>query len=84
MVWCGSYVHNNLTQLMKSFNYDARKCRQREGICGALSMLKTERIACADPMGMFISVMAGMSTFHPEANPSLTSVCFLELDFFDG
>ena len=40
-------IHNNLTQLMKSFNYDAH------------------------PMGMFISVIAGMSTFHPEANPSL-------------
>jgi len=40
-------MHNNLTQLMKSFNYDAH------------------------PMGMFISVIAGMSTFHPEANPSL-------------
>jgi hypothetical protein len=25
----------------------------------------------AHPMGMFISVIAGMSTFHPEANPSL-------------
>ena len=42
-----SVIHNNLSQLMKSFNYDAH------------------------PMGMFISVMAGMSTFHPEANPSL-------------
>jgi len=25
----------------------------------------------AHPMGMFISSMAAMSTFHPEANPSL-------------
>ena len=44
-------IHNNLTQLMKSFNYDAH------------------------PMGMFISVIAGMSTFHPEANPSLQVCC---------
>lgn len=25
----------------------------------------------AHPMGMFISTMAAMSTFHPEANPAL-------------
>lgn len=43
-----TFLHFNLSQLMKSFNYDAH------------------------PMGLFISVMAGMSTFHPEANPSLT------------
>ena len=43
-----TFLHNNLSQLMRSFNYNAH------------------------PMGMFISVMSGMSTFHPEANPSLT------------
>lgn len=25
----------------------------------------------AHPMGMFLSTMASMSTFHPEANPAL-------------
>lgn len=43
-----TFLHFQMSQLMKSFHYDAH------------------------PMGMFISVMAGMSTFHPEANPSLT------------
>ena len=42
-----TFVHSRMTQLMKSFNYDAH------------------------PMGMFISSMAAMSTFHPEANPAL-------------
>eukprot|EP00732_Lithocolla_globosa_P001756 Lithocolla_globosa_v1_NODE_957_length_3033_cov_50.121894.p1 type:complete len:539 gc:universal NODE_957_length_3033_cov_50.121894:2-1618(+) len=43
-----TFLHTNLMQLMKSFNYDAH------------------------PMGMFVSVMSAMSTFHPDANPSLT------------
>ena len=30
----------------------------------------------AHPMGMFISSMAAMSTFHPEANPSLNVLLF--------
>ena len=44
-----TFLHFQVGQLMKNFNYDAH------------------------PMGMFISVMAGMSTFHAEANPSLTN-----------
>ena len=39
-----TYIHDNLTQLMKSFRYDAH------------------------PMGMLVSSIAAMSTFHPEAN----------------
>ena len=42
-----TFVHTRLTELMKTFNYDAH------------------------PMGMFISAMAGMSTFHANANPAL-------------
>ena len=43
-----TYVHSNVQDLMKSFNYDAH------------------------PMGMLISSISAMSTFHPEANPSLS------------
>lgn len=42
-----TFVHSRLTELMKTFNYDAH------------------------PMGMFISAMAAMSTFHANANPAL-------------
>ncbi|KAJ1923715.1 hypothetical protein IWQ60_005691 [Tieghemiomyces parasiticus] len=42
-----TFVHHNLGQLMRSFNYDAH------------------------PMGMFISGISALSTFHPEANPAL-------------
>jgi citrate synthase len=38
-----TYIHENLTQLMKAFRYDAH------------------------PMGMLISSIAALSTFHPEA-----------------
>lgn len=42
-----TFVHTNVCELMKSFNYDAH------------------------PMGMFISCISALSTFHPEANPAL-------------
>ncbi|CAG8511020.1 15068_t:CDS:10 [Funneliformis mosseae] len=42
-----TFVHFNVTQLMRNFNYDAH------------------------PMGLFISGIAAMSTFHPDANPAL-------------
>src|SRR6266511_5684025 len=42
-----TFVHLNVTELMRKFNYDAH------------------------PMGMFISGIAAMSTFHPDANPAL-------------
>lgn len=42
-----TFVHSRLTEMMKTFNYDAH------------------------PMGMFISAMAAMSTFHANANPAL-------------
>jgi citrate synthase len=42
-----TFVHSRLTEMMKTFNYDAH------------------------PMGMFISSMAAMSTFHANANPAL-------------
>ncbi|KAG9292443.1 hypothetical protein G9A89_015313 [Geosiphon pyriformis] len=42
-----TFVHFNVTELTRNFNYDAH------------------------PMGMFISSIAAMSTFHPDANPAL-------------
>ena len=42
-----TFHHIELTNMMKSFRYDAH------------------------PMGMFVSTMAALSTFHPEANPAL-------------
>ncbi|CAG8504071.1 9501_t:CDS:2 [Paraglomus brasilianum] len=42
-----TFVHFNVSELMRNFNYDAH------------------------PMGMFISGIAAMSTFHPDANPAL-------------
>ncbi|KAJ1974899.1 hypothetical protein H4R34_004543, partial [Dimargaris verticillata] len=42
-----TFVHIQMANLMRSFNYDAH------------------------PMGMFISGMSALSTFHPEANPAL-------------
>eukprot|EP00019_Armaparvus_languidus_P007696 CAMPEP_0168590656 /NCGR_PEP_ID=MMETSP0420-20121227/6687_1 /TAXON_ID=498008 /ORGANISM="Pessonella sp." /LENGTH=460 /DNA_ID=CAMNT_0008626335 /DNA_START=43 /DNA_END=1422 /DNA_ORIENTATION=- len=42
-----TFVHENLTQLMKTFRYDAH------------------------PMGMVISSVAALSTFYPDANPTL-------------
>lgn len=42
-----TFVHFNVTELMRKFNYDAH------------------------PMGMFISCISAMSTFHPDANPAL-------------
>ncbi|KAJ1658785.1 hypothetical protein IWQ61_002030 [Dispira simplex] len=42
-----TFLHLNMANLMRSFNYDAH------------------------PMGMFISGIAALSTFHPEANPAL-------------
>lgn len=40
----------------------------------------------AHPMGMFISSMAAMSTFHPEANPAMhvkrkNNICYCLLNF---
>ncbi|CAJ0629905.1 9587_t:CDS:10 [Entrophospora sp. SA101] len=42
-----TFVHLNVTELMRKFNYNAH------------------------PMGMFVSGVAAMSTFHPDANPAL-------------
>jgi len=42
-----TFVHFNVAELMRNFNYDAH------------------------PMGLFISGIAAMSTFHPDANPAL-------------
>lgn len=42
-----TFVHFNVAELMRNFNYDAH------------------------PMGLFISGVAAMSTFHPDANPAL-------------
>ncbi|RHZ83066.1 hypothetical protein Glove_99g185 [Diversispora epigaea] len=42
-----TFVHFNVTELMRKFNYDAH------------------------PMGMFISGISALSTFHPDANPAL-------------
>src|SRR5436190_16403072 len=42
-----TFVHFNVTELMRNFNYDAH------------------------PMGLFISGISAMSTFHPDANPAL-------------
>ncbi|CAG8737401.1 9873_t:CDS:2, partial [Cetraspora pellucida] len=42
-----TFVHFNVSELMRKFNYDAH------------------------PMGMFISGISAMSTFHPDANPAL-------------
>lgn len=42
-----TFMNNQMSDLMGSFNYDAH------------------------PMGMFISSMAALSTFHAEANPAL-------------
>ncbi|CAG8585474.1 16385_t:CDS:2, partial [Dentiscutata heterogama] len=42
-----TFVHFNVAELMRKFNYDAH------------------------PMGMFISGISAMSTFHPDANPAL-------------
>jgi len=35
------------------------------------SMMKSFRYD-AHPMGMFVSTIAALSTFHPEANPALS------------
>ncbi|CAG8708415.1 3606_t:CDS:10, partial [Acaulospora morrowiae] len=42
-----TFVHFNVAELMRNFNYDAH------------------------PMGMFISSISALSTFHPDANPAL-------------
>jgi len=42
-----TFVHFNVAELMRNFNYDAH------------------------PMGLFISGIAAMSTFHSDANPAL-------------
>lgn len=52
-----TFVHFNVAELMRNFNYDAH------------------------PMGLFISGVAAMSTFHPDANPAL-AVRFILLLYF--
>lgn len=52
-----TFVHFNVAELMRNFNYDAH------------------------PMGLFISGIAAMSTFHPDANPAL-AVRFILLLYF--
>jgi len=42
-----TYVHQDLTNLIRNFRYDAH------------------------PMGMFVSAMAALGTFYPDANPAL-------------
>ncbi|CAG8512385.1 11143_t:CDS:10 [Acaulospora colombiana] len=42
-----TFVHFNVAELMRNFNYDAH------------------------PMGMFLSGISALSTFHPDANPAL-------------
>lgn len=42
-----TFIHNDASEMMKSFRYDAH------------------------PMGMMISTLAAISTFHPEVNPAL-------------
>ena len=59
MKLCITFVHFNVAELMRNFNYDAH------------------------PMGLFISGVAAMSTFHPDANPALV-VCYGSMNLKSG
>ncbi|RUS24698.1 citrate synthase-like protein [Jimgerdemannia flammicorona] len=70
-----TFAHTKLTELMQTFNYDAHPMvslhHLRPFLPNPSVTISADFTRLLPPQGCFITGIAAMSTFHPEANPAL-------------